>query len=249
MSYMDLTGKVAIVTGAAQGIGLATAKRLAGAGAWVAVADVNEVGTQQAAKDISEEGGRAMHIACDVSNFSAVERLIKDVLSEYGQIDILVNNAAIHLSPTPIQDVTNNDWDRTIAIDLTGVFYCCRAVIPHMIERRSGRIVNISSIGGKEGRPGTVPYSAAKAGILGLTKALAQEVAKYNIYVNAITPAVTQTPMVRSLPNLQSFVDRIPLGRICQPEEVAAMVHWLSSDEVSFSTGAVFDISGGRATY
>jgi 3-oxoacyl-[acyl-carrier protein] reductase len=151
----------------------------------------------------------------------------------------------------PTWDLTTEDWQRVLAIDLSGVFYCCRAVLPHMRAQRYGRIVNVASIAGKEGNPNALPYSTAKAGVLGLTKALAKEVAREGILVNAVTPAVIETDILKQVSpeHVQYMVSRIPLGRVGQPAEVAALVAWLCSDECSFSTGAVFDISGGRATY
>jgi 3-oxoacyl-[acyl-carrier protein] reductase len=253
MSYMDLTNRVAIVTGGAQGIGLAISKRLANAGASVAIADINEAGAKEAAKGIVRDSGIAAAFGCDVSDLNSVQGMIERVLKKHGQIDILVNDAGVTLRSCPIQEQTDDLWHRTLAINLTGVFYCCRAVIPHMIKRRAGRIINIASVAGKDGNPNMVPYSVSKAGVIALTKSLGKEVAKYNIYINAITPGMIDTPMSSTAtitPEQQAyFLKIIPLGRIGKPEEVAAMVHWLASDEVSFSTGAIFDITGGRATY
>ncbi len=251
MNKMELTHKVVIITGAAQGIGLAIAKRLAMARALVAMVDVNVARVQDEAKKLIGTGVSAVAFGCDVSNADSVHRMIKGVLDQFGHIDILVNNAGIVGRAAPIQEVTDDDWHRMIGIDLTGVFYCCRAVIPHMLERGSGRIINVASISGKEGNPNMVPYSSAKAGVIGLTKALAKEVAKSNIFVNAVAPALIKTDLLGDLSpeQVRYMTERIPMGRLGQPEEVAAMVHWLSSDEASFSTGAVFDLSGGRATY
>jgi len=251
MAYMEITDRVAIVTGAAQGIGLAIAKRLAMAHASVAMVDTNLNGVQKEAKNLVETGLIAVALGCDVSDPGSVQIMIDAVLDKYGHMDILVNNAGIVGRAAPIQEVTDNDWNRMLAIDLTGVFNCCRVVIPHMLERGSGRIINIASIAGKEGNPNMVPYSSAKAGVIGLTKALAKEVAQHNIFVNAIAPALIKTSLIDDLTPEQAkyLTERIPMGRLGLPEEVAAMVHWLASDEVSFSTGAVFDLSGGRATY
>jgi 3-oxoacyl-[acyl-carrier protein] reductase len=173
------------------------------------------------------------------------------VLQTYGRVDILVNNAGIGGGVARIQDVTDDLWRRVMSVDLTGVFWCCRAVIPHTIERRSGRIINIASIADKEGNPNMVPYSAAKAGVIGLTKALAKEVAAHNVLVNVITPGLMETTLADELTpeQLRYAFERIPMGRMGHPEELAALVHWLASDDASFSTGAVFDLSGGRATY
>jgi len=251
MSYMDLTERVAIVTGAGRGIGLAISKRLVSAHASVAMIDIDEIKLREASRSLVDDSAVAAPFVCDVSNPDFVLGMVDAVLNRYRRIDILVNNAGIVGRAAPIQEVTDDDWNRIISIDLTGVFYCCRAVIPHMIASGSGRIVNIASTAGKEGNPKMVSYSAAKAGVIGLTKALAKEVAQHNILVNAIAPALIQTSLLNDLTpdQVRYLTERIPMGRLGRPEEVAAMVHWLASDDVSFSTGAVFDLSGGRATY
>jgi 3-oxoacyl-[acyl-carrier protein] reductase len=251
MPYLDLAGAVAIVTGAAQGIGLAISQRLAGADARVVLADRNLPAAQAAADTLAVSGLAASAAHCDVADPASVDRLVETVLASYGQIDILVNNAGIVGRAVPIQEQTDDDWRRMLDIDLTGVFLCCRAVIPSMLARGQGRIINIASIAGKEGNPNMVPYSAAKAGVIGLTKALAKEVARQGIAVNAIAPALIHTAMVDDITpeQVRYLTDRIPMGRLGRPEEVAALVHWLASGDASFSTGAVFDLSGGRATY
>jgi 3-oxoacyl-[acyl-carrier protein] reductase len=251
MSHLDLTGRSAIVTGAGRGIGLAVARRLAGAGALVTVADIDGGGAESAAASIVAAGGAATAIRCDVADPDSVEGLMRTVAAANSRIDILVNNAGIVGRAAPIQEQMLADWDRMLAIDLTGVFLCCRAVIPRMLTHGGGRIVNIASIAGKEGNPNMVPYSAAKAGVIGLTKALAKEVARRGIAVNAVAPALIETGMVDEItPEQVAYLtERIPMGRLGRPEEVAALVHWLVSDDASFSTGAVFDLSGGRATY
>jgi 2-dehydro-3-deoxy-L-rhamnonate dehydrogenase (NAD+) len=251
MAHADLKERVAIVTGAGRGIGLAISKRLAGARASVAMIDVDEKNLRKAAEGLMDEGAVAGPFLCDISDPQAVRGMVDGVLKRYGRIDILVNNAGIVGRSVPIQEVSDDDWNRMISIDLTGVFYCCRAVVPHMIASGSGRIINIASIAGKEGNPNMVPYSAAKAGVIGLTKALAKEVAAHTVLVNAIAPALIQTNLLDDITpdQLRYLVERIPMGRLGRPEEVAAMVHWLASEDASFSTGAVFDLSGGRATY
>ena len=251
MNFMDLTNRVAIVTGAAQGLGLAVTKRFVAAHASVAMVDINFHGVREAAQNLASAGASVAAFACDVSDSASVDSMVNAVIDRYNRIDILVNNAGIGGGVTRLQDVTDDHWHRVLSVDLTGVFYCCRAVIPHMIARNAGRIINVASVAGKEGNPNMVPYSAAKAGVIGLTKALAKEVAKQNILVNVITPGVIDTGLIDGLTPEQAryLIERIPMGRIGRPEEVAALVHWLASDEVSFSTGAVFDLSGGRATY
>src|SRR5690606_22510768 len=181
---------------------------------------------------------------------ASVEACVRNVEARHGRIDILVNNAGIAGRAAPLTEVTDQDWDDMIRIDLTSVFLCCRAVLPGMLARGRGRIINVASIAGKEGNPNMVPYSTAKAGVIGFTKALAREVAQKGIYVNAVAPAVIETPILQQLTpeQVQYMVQRIPLGRVGQPHEVAALIAWLASDECSFTTGQCVDIIGGRAT-
>jgi len=251
MDFLDLAGRVAIVTGAAQGIGLAIAQRFAAAGAVVALVDINAKGAEEVAQSLLAQGTSAAAFACDVSDSKAVQEAFDAVLKRYDHTDILVNNAGIGGGAVRLQDVTDDHWLRVLSVDLTGVFYCCRAVIPHMIARGYGRIINIASVAGKEGNPNMAPYSAAKAGVIALTKALAKEVVQQNILVNVVTPGVMDTGLINGLTPEQAryLIERIPMGRIGRTDEVAALAHWLASDEVSFSTGAVFDLSGGRTTY
>jgi 3-oxoacyl-[acyl-carrier protein] reductase len=177
--------------------------------------------------------------------------MVGKVIDRYGHVDVLVNNAGIAGRSALSWELPDGEWEKVVGIDLSGVYYGCRAVLPHMIARQRGRIVNIASIAGKEGNPNAVPYSAAKAGVIGLTKAMAKEVATTGVLINAVTPAVIETPILEQVSeaHLAYMLSRIPMGRAGIPHEVAALVSWLSSDECSFSTGAVFDISGGRATY
>lgn len=251
MDYLDLTGRVAIVTGAGRGIGLAIARRLADAGAAIVVADIDAAGAEMVTAELTAAGGTAAAVTADVAAPASVEALMRTAIERFGGIDILVNNAGIVGRTAAIQEQTISDWDRMLAVDLTSVFLCCRAVIPHMLERGRGRIINIASIAGKEGNPNMIPYSVAKAGVIGLTKALAKEVARQGIAVNAVAPALIETAMAGEVtPQQRAYLtDRIPVGRLGRPEEVAALVHWLASDDCSFSTGAVYDCSGGRATY
>jgi 3-oxoacyl-[acyl-carrier protein] reductase len=242
------SSRAAIVTGAARGIGLAIAERLHADGARVALADID---LDRATREAQRMGERAMALHFDVTDHASVAAGVRAALDRFGAIDILVNNAGIHGPSVPAWELTDDDWASVLAVDLTGVFYCCREVLPHMRARRYGRIVNIASIAGKEGNPNALPYSTSKAGVIGLTKALAKEVAKDGILVNAVTPAVIETDILKqvSAEHVHYMVSRIPVGRVGQPAEVAALVAWLCSDECTFSTGAVFDISGGRATY
>jgi 3-oxoacyl-[acyl-carrier protein] reductase len=215
------------------------------------VADLDIGAARDTASALRAAGGIAEALQCDVAVPDDASAAMATVVERFGQLDILVNNAGIVGRAAPIQEQTIGEWEQMLAIDLTGVFLCCRAAVPIMLARHSGRIINIASIAGKEGNPNMVPYSAAKAGVIGLTKALAKEVARQGIAVNCIAPALIDTAMVGELTAQQVvyLTDRIPMGRLGRPEEVAALVHWLASDDATFTTGAVFDLSGGRATY
>lgn len=244
----ELKGQTAIVTGAATGIGEAIAERLGQAGVTAVIADLDLEGAEAVAANI---GNGAFAIKVDVSNAASIGAGVNEVLKRTGQIDILVNNAGIAGPAGPIWEQTNDAWDEAVAINLSGIFYFCRAVLPHMRERKYGRIVNIASIAGKEGNPGMVPYSATKAGVLGLTKAIGKEVATEGICVNAVSPAVVRTKILDQLtPEQVSYMtDKIPMKRTGKPEEIAAVVHFLASPDCSFVTSQCYDVSGGRATY
>ena len=240
--------RVAIVTGGARGIGHAVVSRLVNDGVRVAIADIDEGAARTAADAF---GDRALGIRLDVTSPEGWAAVVDQVAATWEPVLILVNNAGIAGRSAVMWELPVEEWNSVIAIDLTGVFLGCRAVLPGMIARGYGRIVNIASIAGKEGNPNAVPYSAAKAGVIGMTKAIAKEVATKGVIVNAVTPAVIATEILKQVSDehIAYMTSRIPMGRVGQPEEVAALVRFLCSDEVTFSTGAVFDISGGRATY
>ena len=245
---MAATGKTALVTGAARGIGLAIATRLAADGLRVALLDLDKTTVEAAAAGI---GAGALALAADVTRAAEVEAAIARLEREWGRLDVLVNNAGITGRSFPIWELTDEDWQRVIDVDLTAVFLCCRAAVKLMLRQGSGRIVNIASIAGKEGNPTLVPYSSAKVGVIGLTKALAKEVATRGILVNAVAPAVIGTELLAQMERstVDLLISKIPMGRVGTPDEVAALVAWLASDQCTFSTGAVYDLSGGRATY
>jgi 3-oxoacyl-[acyl-carrier protein] reductase len=245
---MSLSGRVALVTGGARGIGLAIAQRLAAEGARVAIVDLDEPAAKSAASGV---GASAIALAADVTRTADVERAVAAAHRQWGRLDIVVNNAGITGGSKLTWELTDDDWNQVIACDLTSVFLVSRAAVRLMLAQGSGRIINIASIAGKEGNPTLVPYSTAKAGVIGLTKALAKEVANRGIFVNAVAPAVIGTDLVKQMSKetVDYLVAKIPMGRIGRPDEIVALVAWLASDECSFSTGAVYDLSGGRATY
>ena len=242
----DLTGQTAIVTGAATGLGEAIARRFAAAGATVVIAD-RDFG---AAEAVAQSLG-SFAIGVDVAKSDSVLAATAAVLSRTNRIDILVNNAGIAGRAAPIWEQTEDDWGLAMAINLTGVFLFCKAVLPHMRERKYGRIVNIASIAGKEGNPNMCAYSASKAGVIGLTKSIAKEVATEGICINAVSPAVIRTKILEQLTPQQVgyMTDKIPMKRTGEPSEIAAVVHFLASPDCSFVTGQCYDASGGRATY
>lgn len=251
MKFFDLSGQTAIVTGAAQGIGAGIARRLAQAGASVAVADLNGELAAQSAKALEDEGLQAFAVEVDVANRESVEASVREAHARTGRLDILVNNAGIAGRAAPVWEQSDEDWQSVIDVDLTGPFYFCRAALPLMIAKNYGRIVNIASLAGKEGNPNMTAYSAAKSGVIAMSKSIGKETADKNICCNAVSPTVIRTPILDQITEEQVdyMVSRIPRGRTGTVEEVAAVVHFLASPDCSFVTGQCYDVSGGRATY
>lgn len=249
---LQLDGQVAIVTGGGKGIGKSTALILARHGARITVADWDLPAAEKTAAEITQETSQpALAIQTDVSQASSVTEMVSGTLAEFGQIDILVNNAGIGGHALPISEVSEEEWEKVLNVNLKSVFLCCQAVVPHMQKRKSGKIVNVASIAGKEGNPRMIPYSASKAGVICLTKALAKEVVEDGIRVNCVAPAVIGTTILDTLTDeqIRYMTERIPMKRVGKPEEVGAVIHFLASDASSFVTGQCYDVSGGRATY
>src|SRR5262245_3184783 len=247
---IDLSGRTAVVTGGAQGIGLAIVERFLRSGARVAIWDRDRAAADKAAAGLGVQD-RVAVVAVDMTRLDAVERAREETLHVFGQIDILVNNAGIAGPNVPTWQYPPAAWEEVLNINLTGPFHGCRAVVPHMIARNYGRIVNIASIAGKEGNPNAPAYSASKAGLIALTKSLGKELAAHDIAVNCITPAAARTAIFdqMSQEHIDYMLSKIPRGRFVTVEEIAALAAFCASAECSFTTGAVFDISGGRATY
>jgi 3-oxoacyl-[acyl-carrier protein] reductase len=250
VNQFDLQGRRAVVTGGAQGIGRAIAERLLASGARLSLWDCDAAALEATARDLSDRGG--VHTArVDVTSAADVDRATEATVQRFGGIDILIANAGIAGPNMPTWEYPPDEWRRVLEVDLTGVFLCCRAIVPHMRAQRYGRIVTIASIAGKEGNPNACAYSAAKAGVIALTKSLGKELASDDIAVNCITPAVARTRIFDQMTpaHIDYMLSKIPRGRFLKVDEVASLAAWLASEENSFATGAVFDISGGRATY
>ena len=250
MNQIDLNGRAAIVTGGARGIGRAIAERLLASGAKVSLWDVNAEALESASRDLANAG--TVHTAqVDLADLASVHSAAAVTAAALGKLDILVNNAGITGGNAKTWELNPEDWRRVMEVNLNGPFYCCHAVVPHLLQNGYGRIVNIASIAGKEGNPNAAHYSVSKAGVIALTKSLGKELATSNITVNAVAPAVIATEMLGHMTqaHIDYMLSQIPMGRFGKKEEAASLVAWLCSEECAFSTGAVFDLSGGRATY
>jgi NAD(P)-dependent dehydrogenase (short-subunit alcohol dehydrogenase family) len=250
MNQIDLNGRKAVITGGAQGIGFSIASRLIASGATLSLWDRDEVLLNKAQADLSSTGEVSIEVV-EVSSAESVRKATASALKKHGRIDILVANAGIAGPNLKSWEYPLDAWKQVIDINLTGVFLCCSAIIPHLLEQGYGRIVNVASIAGKEGNANASAYSASKAGVIAFTKSLGKETANKNIAVNCITPAAARTRIFDQLSqeHIDFMLSRIPRGRFLEVDEVSAMVAWLVSEENSFTTGAVFDLSGGRATY
>ena len=248
MNKYNLNGQLAIVTGGAQGFGYAITKRFLESGAEVIIWDIDKKATDEAVKKLSSD--KCSYLIVDVTNFEDINKNIQ-VITKEKKVDIFVNNAGIAGKNAEVWNYPNDEWLKVMNVDLNSVFYCCKAIVPHMIKNNYGRIVNISSIAGKEGNPNASAYSTAKAGVIGLTKSLGKELANKNIAVNCVTPAAAKTRIFDQITkeHIEYMLSKIPRNRFAKVEELASLVTWLASEENSFSTSAVFDLSGGRATY
>jgi len=248
MNKIDLSDRTAVVTGGAQGFGRAITERFVASGAKVAIWDFDQPLAEKTAKEI---GNAVSVFKVDVSDLAAVEAMRDATLKAFGKIDILVNNAGVAGVNKTVWDTDLDEWRKVMRINLDGPFICCKAIVPVMIKKKYGRIINIASIAGKEGNPNAAHYSASKAGLIALTKSLGKELAAHDILVNAVTPAAARTAIFDQLTqqHIDFMLSKIPKNRFVLVEELAAMVAWLASEDCAFSTGAVFDISGGRATY
>ena len=249
MNKFNLSNRVAIVTGGAQGFGLAISERFVQSGAKVIIWDVDKEAAETAIKKISSKN--CIYQIVDVTNFEEIKKNLIDIENNYGKIDIFINNAGIAGMNTTVAEYPLEEWNKVIDLNLNAVFYCCKAVVPFMIKNNYGRIVNIASIAGKEGNPNASAYSSSKAGVIGLTKSLGKELALKNIAVNCVTPAAAKTRIFDQMTqeHIDYMLSKIPRNRFAKVNELASLVTWLASEENSFSTSAVFDLSGGRATY
>ena len=249
MIKYDLNNRVAVVTGGAQGFGLAVTERFIDAGAKVVIWDIDEEAIKNALDKVKSEN--LSYQIVDVSNYENINKSLQETENKLGKIDIFINNAGIAGMNTTVAEYPLDEWNKVISLNLNSVFYCCKAVVPFMEKNNYGRIVNIASIAGKEGNPNASAYSTSKAGVIGLTKSLGKELAQKNIAVNCVTPAAAKTRIFDQMTeeHINYMLSKIPRNKFAKVEELASLVTWLASEENSFSTAAVFDLSGGRATY
>ncbi len=249
MNKYNFSGRVAVVTGGAQGFGLAITKRIIRSGGKVIVWDIDKEAIENAKKEINSNNFNFQIV--DVTDFNTIENSIKNLEKQFGKIDIFINNAGITGMNAKVWDYPIDEWKKVMELNLNSTFYCCKAIVPHMVKNNYGRIVNIASIAGKEGNPNASAYSTSKAGVIGLTKSLGKELADKNIAVNCITPAAAKTRIFDQMTeeHINYMLSKIPRNRFAKIDELASLVCWLVSEENSFSTAAVFDLSGGRATY
>ena len=250
MNQINLQNRTAIVTGGARGIGRAIVERLLASGASVAIWDLDAKVAEEAARELVA-AGKVVAVAVDVTALASVTQAVAATVAALGEIDILVNNAGIAGANATVWQLDPEEWKRVLEINLNGPFLCCHEVVPEMLKKGYGRIVNIASIAGKEGNPNASHYSASKAGVVALTKSLGKELAQKGVIVNCVTPAVIETDILKQMEpyHIDYMLSKIPMGRFGQKTEAAALVAWLCSEDCSFTTGAVFDLSGGRATY
>ena len=249
MNKYNFSKRIAIITGGAQGFGLAITKRIIQSGGEVIVWDIDKEAIEKAQKEINSDNFNFRIV--DVTDFNIVKSSIKEIEEQFGKIDIFVNNAGITGMNAKVWDYPIDEWKKVIELNLNSTFYCCKAIVPHMVKNNYGRIVNIASIAGKEGNPNASAYSTSKAGVIGLTKSLGKELADKDIAVNCITPAAAKTRIFDQMTDehINYMLSKIPRNRFAKIDELASLVCWLVSEENSFSTAAVFDLSGGRATY
>ena len=248
MHQFDLKNKTAVITGGAQGFGLDIAKRFLKSGAKVIIWDIDKNQLTKASKELNNPN--LLYNVVDVSNFKNVQIVVNEII-KFSKIDILINNAGITGSTSSLWDYDVDEWNKIVQINLMGTFNCCKCVVPYMIENNYGRIVNVASVAGKDGNANASAYSSAKAGVIGLTKSLGKELADKNIAVNVVTPAGAKTRILEQMSkeHVEKMLSKVPRGRFLEVEEFTSLICWLSSEENSFSTAAVFDISGGRSTY
>ena len=245
----NFKGRTAVITGGAQGFGFAISKRMINSGAKVIIWDIDKKAIEIAQKEINSKNFSFQIV--DITDFSNVEKSVSDLEKQFGKIDIFINNAGMTGMNAKVWDYPLDEWKKVMELNLNATFYCCKAIVPHMIKHNYGRIVNIASIAGKEGNPNASAYSTSKAGVIGLTKSLGKELSDKDIAVNCVTPAAAKTRIFDQMTeeHINYMLSKIPRNRFAKVDELASLVCWLASEENSFSTAAVFDLSGGRATY